>query len=340
MLAVTKKVRVLEGCCPGSFPVGALLAANEPVVLKGMVSDWPLVQAGLRSAEEGMDYLKSFDNGRTVSTYFGSADMAGRMFYDAAVTGLNFDVHRVSVSETLDQLRMHLPDSRPPTRYIVSTTIDACLPGLRKENDVAFGAHGFDPLVSIWIGNRTLVSCHYDAPTNLACCVVGKRRFTVFPPEQIFNLYPGPLEPTPGGQAISMVDFSNPDLERYPRFREAVAAGQVAEMEPGDALFLPSMWWHQVESLGAFNVLINYWWSTSPRYLGQAMHVLQHALWSLRDRPEAERRAWKNVFDYYVFGEPELAGAHLPPNVRGALGPMDEDRARQIRAMLLNVLNR
>jgi hypothetical protein len=340
MTTPIRSVRVLEGCEPDRFPLAALQAGNEPVLLKGMVREWALVQAGLRSPEAGMDYLKSFDNGRTVSTYFGSPEMAGRMFYDDSVTRLNFEVQRVPVSQTLDQLRAHLGDVRPPTLYVVSTSIDGCLPGIRQHNDVAFAAHGIEPIASIWIGNRTLVSCHYDAPSNLACCVVGKRRFTVFPPEQIFNLYPGPLEPTPGGQVISMVDFSAPDFERFPRFRAALQAAQVADMEPGDALYLPSMWWHQVESLSAFNVLINYWWSAAPKYLGQAMHVLHHALWSLRDRPEAERRAWKSLFDYYVFGERELPAAHLPEHARGALGPMDEDRARQIRAMLLNVLNR
>jgi len=340
MLEVAKKIRVREGCQPDSFPVGDLLAAAEPVVLKGMVKDWSLVKAGLRSTEEAMTYLRSFYNGKTVGAYFGGPEIAGRLFYNDDVTDLNVDVRRAPVTEVLDKIHEHLHDDRPPTFYIGSTTIDACLPGLRKENDVAFGDHGFDPLASIWIGNRTLVSCHHDAPNNLACCVVGRRRFTVFPPEQIINLYPGPLDPTPGGQAISMVDFANPDFEKYPRFRDAIAAGQVAEVEPGDALFLPSLWWHQVESLSPFNVLINYWWSTSPKFMGTPMNVLHHALLSLRDRPENEKRAWKSIFDYYVFGPSGRAAEHLPEHARGALAPIDDATARQIRAMLLNNLNR
>jgi hypothetical protein len=340
MAQITRSVRVLEGCRPDRFPLKELLAEAEPVLLKGMVRDWALVQAGLRSDAEAMEYLKGFYNGRTVGTYFGGPEIDGRLFYNESVTDLNFDVRRAPLAETLDLIREHAREPRPPTFYIGSTTIDACLPGLRKDNDVAFAAHGFDPLASIWIGNRTLVSCHHDAPNNLACCVVGHRRFTVFPPEQIVNLYPGPLDPTPGGQAISMVNFANPDFEKYPRFREALEAGLVAEMEPGDALFLPSLWWHQVESLSAFNVLINYWWSLSPKYMGAPMNVLHHALMSLRDRPEKEKQAWKSVFDYYVFGPPARAGEHLPEHARGALGPIDDTTARQIRAMLLNVLNR
>jgi hypothetical protein len=340
MAEITRKVREIEGCRPDSFPLAELLAAAEPAVLKGIVRDWPLVQAGLRSDSDAMATLRAFYNGRTVGTYFGGPEIAGRLFYNEAVTDLNFDVRRASLHEVLDKITQHLDDEQPPTFYIGSTTIDACLPGLRKDNDIAFSTHGFNPLASIWIGNRTVVSCHHDAPNNLACCVVGKRRFTVFPPEQIINLYPGPLDPTPGGQAISMVDFANPDFGRFPRFRDALAAGQIADMEPGDALFLPSLWWHQVESLSPFNVLINYWWSQSPKFMGTPMNVLHHALLALRDRPDKEKQAWKSAFDYYVFGPATLAGEHLPEQARGVLGPMDDATARQIRAMLLNNLNR
>ena len=340
MADIARHVRVLEGCQPDSFPLSELMASVEPMLLKGMVRRWSLVQAGLRSDAEAMSVLRSFYNGRTVGTYFGAPEIGGRLFYNDDVTDLNFGVSRASLAEVLDRITEHFADARPPTFYIGSTTIDACLPGLRSSNDVAFSAHGLDPLASIWIGNRTLVSCHHDAPNNLACCVVGKRRFTVFPPEQIANLYPGPLDPTPGGQAISMVDFANPDFRKYPRFREALAAAQVAEMQPGDALFLPSLWWHQVESLSPFNVLINYWWSMAPKFMGTPMNVLHHALLSLRDRPESEKKAWQSVFDYYVFGPAGRAAEHLPEKVRGALAPIDDATARQIRAMLLNNLNR
>jgi ribosomal protein L16 Arg81 hydroxylase len=162
----------------------------------------------------------------------------------------------------------------------------------------------------------------------------------MFPPEQIFNLYPGPLDPTPGGQAVSTVDFANPDFGTHPLFREALAAAQVAEVEPGDAVFIPSMWWHHVEGLSPFNTLVNYWWNLSPAFIPTPMNALHHAMWTIRDRPEHEKRAWKAVFDYYVFGPGTQAAAHLPEQARGALAPIDDDRARQIRAMLLNNLNR
>jgi hypothetical protein len=69
-------------------------------------------------------------------------------------------------------------------------------------------------------------------------------------------------------------------------------------------------------------------------------NTLLHALLSLRDRPEQEKRAWRAMFDYYVFGPPGTPAAHLPEAARGNLAPMDETRARRLRAYLLKRLNR
>jgi hypothetical protein len=137
-----------------------------------------------------------------------------------------------------------------------------------------------------------------------------------------------------------MTDINAPDFGRFPRLREALAAAQVAELEPGDALYYPAMWWHQVDALERFNVMVNYWWTLSPPYMDTPQNTLLHALLSLRDRPEQEKRAWRAMFDYYVFGPAERAGAHLPEAARGDLGPLDENKARRLRAMLLQRLNR
>lgn len=334
---------MLEGGDPARVPWQELLDAGEPVVLRALVDGWELVQAGRRSSTAAIDYLETFYNGKTVGAYFGSPEMAGRWFYDDDLKSLNFESRRAPLDEVLEALRRHLNDGKPPSLYVGSTTIDACLPGLRERNDLAFDDPMFEhgaPLASIWIGNRSLVSAHFDAPNNMVCCAVGRRRYTLFPPDQIANLYPGPLEPTPGGQAVSMVDFAEPDFEKHPRFREAIEAAQVADLSPGDALFYPGMWWHQVEAFDSFNVMINYWWSTSPSFMGTPMNVLKHALLSLRDRPEREKAAWKQVLDYYVFGPSERPRAHLPEHARGELGPMDDLTARRLRAELLNKLNR
>jgi len=339
-MAAVAAIAERSDCRPGALPLADLLAAGEPVVLRGLVRDWTLVQAGLRGTGQAMDLLRGHDSGRALHYSYGAPEIAGRPFYDDTFTALNFEVRRGDLPGLLDAIAAHLDDPRPPAYYLASLPVDDSLPGLRAGNDVDFAAHGVQTRPSIWIGNRITASCHYDAPNNLACCAVGRRRFTVFPPEQIGNLYPGPLEPTPGGQAISVVDFDAPDFARHPRFREALAHARSAVLEPGDALFLPAMWWHHVQGLEAFNVLVNYWWSSAPAWLAAPLPALYHAMWALRDRPQAEKAAWREVFEYYVFGPSERAGEHLPAPARQLLGPIDDTRARQLRAMLLAKLNR
>lgn len=340
MADVAASIRVLQDCRPDALPIDELIASGRPAVLKGVARDWGLVQAGLHSAQSAMDYLRRFYNGQPVQYSYGGPEVAGRPFYNDDFTALNCEVRRSGLDQVLDEIAAHADDAQPPTYYAASLLVDSRLPGFRTANDLDFATHGIHAPPSIWIGNRTIASAHYDAPNNIACCCVGRRRFTLFPPEQIANLYPGPLEPTPGGQAVSVVDFADPDFERHPRFREALAAAQEAVLEPGDAIFVPSMWWHRVEGLDAFCVLVNYWWGSMPAYIPTPMHALYHALWTIRDRPEREKRAWRQVFDYYVFGEPGRAGEHLPEQARNLLGPFDETLARQMRAMLIGKLNR
>lgn len=340
MVDVAGKIREIPISRTRQLPLGELLAGGQPAVLRGLASDWPLVRKGLESEQAARQYIAGFYNGRPIDFNFGGPEIGSRAFYKDDFSALNFTVRRDRLDRALQEIGQHLHDDPAPMYYIASLPLEYCLPGLSAENDLAFQPHGLQVPPSIWIGTRTIASCHYDAPNNIACVAVGRRRFTLFPPDQIFNLYPGPLDPTPGGQAVSIVDFRAPDFARFPKFRDALAAGLSAELEPGDAIFVPSMWWHHVEGLSPFNTLVNYWWSSAPAFVPTPMNTLLHAMWTVRDLPEREKLAWKQVFEYYVFGPAERAGAHLPESARGALQPFDETRARQMRSFLINKLNR
>jgi hypothetical protein len=341
--AAPTRVAELTGIAPDAIPFDRLIAENRPVVLKAVARDWPLVTAGAVGAGAAIDYLLGFYRGAPVAGYTAAPELGGRYFYDEAVTKLDFVRERVQLDAYLARVRAHLDDPAAPSFYVGSTDVDTYLPGFRAENDLflsspVFAAH--PPLVSIWLGNRTIATAHYDQSNNMACCLVGRRRFTLFPPDQVTNLYPGPLEPTPGGQVLSMVDFRAPDLTRFPRFADALAVAQVAELEPGDVLFYPALWWHHVEALDGFNAMVNYWWNDAPAFADSPMVTMLHALLSLRDRPLAEKQGWRALFDHYVFGPAEQAGAHLPPAARGPLGPLDDAAARRLRAQVLQRLNR
>ena len=316
----------------------ALLTATEPVVLRGLVAAWPMVAAANASHGAAEAYLRRFYRDATVNAMHGAPAIGGRFFYNDDVSGFNYSSLRVRFDAVLDALREHAHDDKPPSFYVGSTTIDSCLPGFRAENDVGLGAR--DALASIWVGNRTRIPAHYDVPDNLACVAAGRRRFTLFPPEQLGNLYVGPLDLTPAGQAVSMVDFAAPDFTAHPRFADALAHAQVAELGAGDAIFIPSMWWHHVEALASFNVLVNYWWRQSPPYMDTPMNTLLLALMTLRDLPPAQRAAWQGIFEHYVFDSDGSEAAHIPPAARRVLAPLDADAARMLRAHLLNKLKR
>jgi len=326
-------VTVVEGCRPDDIPP-EVVASDEPVLLKGLVSEWPAVKACSESLLEATQYFSRFWTNELVTVYV-SDDNKGRYFYNEEFTGFNFRAGTSHFGQLLQKLGEH-PGSEGQAIYMGSTNVDRWLPGFREENDVAMPSD--NGLVSIWIGNKTRISAHYDFPDNIACVVAGTRRFTLFPPEQIENLYVGPIDRTPSGQAISLVDFKDPDFEKFPRFEEALKHARVCDMEPGDAIFLPSMWWHNVESFSAYNILVNYWWTSMPEASSGPSAALMHGILALRDLPERQRKAWKKLFEYYVFSNDESVYEHIPEAGRGCLAPLDETSTKALRAELMKRL--
>jgi hypothetical protein len=338
MLPTPEPIEERAGLDPAALP-DEVLRSTRPLVLRGLVADWPVVRAARISADAASAYLLRHYQGATVGVMLGPPEHGGRFFYDETVTGFNFKLARERLDRVLAALSRNRDMPDEPAVYVGSTTIDTALPGFRAGNDVA-ALRGRDPLASIWIGNRTRIAAHQDVPDNLACVVAGRRRFTLFPPTQVANLYIGPLDLTPAGQSISLVDFHAPDLERFPRFADAMAQAQSAELEAGDAIFIPSLWWHHIESLAAFNILVNYWWRQSPPYMDSPISALMLAILAVRDLPEEQRAAWAEMFRHYVFEPGEATSAHIPEGARRILAPLDDTSARELRAQLLKRLNR
>ena len=334
---IEQRVREWRGADLATFK-NEILPLNQPAVLKGLLKEWPAVQAGLKSNRALCDYLQRFDCGRPVETLLGSPSLAGRFFYTDDLTGVNFERKAESLSATLETLLKHVDDSDPPAIFIQSASIPEFLPKFLNENSLGLADPSAIP--RIWVGNSITVTTHYDISDNIACVVGGRRRFTLFPPDQIRNLYVGPIHFTLAGQPVSMVSLEEPDLVRYPRFAAALATAQVAELEAGDAIFIPYFWWHHVKSLERFNVLVNYWWDQAQPKLGSPYDCLLHGFLTLRHLPANQRAAWRAVFDHYVFQTDADPVAHLPPDRRGALGEMTPQLAAHIKAALLKRLNR
>jgi len=308
----------------------------RPVVMRGLCADWPSVAAGRHSAGAMADYLLRFDKDSVVKMFAGGSSIQGRFFYRPDMTGFNFQRAQILLKVMVEALLKEEEAAEPRALYAGSAPAEQSYPGWVEANRLPLTTPGATP--RIWLGNASRVTAHFDVSANVAVVVAGSRRFTLFPPQQTANLYVGPLDWTIAGQPTSMVDIEAPDLERFPRFAAARQAMQVADLEPGDAIFIPSLWWHEVRATGRFNVLVNYWWGQQG---GSPFAALIHALETVRDLPRAEREAVRAWFDHWIFGErPQAAADHLPPQGRSILGPASPERTRRIRDYLLKELGR
>lgn len=332
------KVAEWDGVDRATF-LNEIVPRHRPAVLKGLVRDWPAVAAASESAESGCRYLSRFYRGAPVEAFVGAPDIRGRFFYRPDMAGFNFERKKARLTDFLGYLLNHMGADDHPALYVGASSVPEMLPGFETANALSLIAD--KPAVPrIWIGNDITVTTHFDLSDNIACVVGGRRRFVIFPPSQLPNLYVGPLDHTMAGQPASMVSLHDPDFERFPRFREALAAAEVAELEPADAIYIPSLWWHHVDSLEPFNILVNYWWDDAPADAGSPFEALAHGILTISNLPEARREEWRILFDHYVFRKNGDPAAHIAPEARGILGtPTPQLRAR-MKQFLLSALSR
>jgi hypothetical protein len=312
-----------------------VIGSERPAVLRGLVNAWPVVAVGQRSPAAMVEYLRRFDNGNPVDAIMTPPEVEGRVFYDETMTGFNFVRNRLPITAIAEQVLRYAAFARPPAVAAQSALIRDCLPGFSAENALTVIDGAILP--RIWLGNTITTPTHLDEWNNIGCVVSGRRRFTLFPPEQIANLYIGPLDFAPTGAPMSLVSLRDPDFRRFPRFREALAAAVTAELGPGDALFIPPLWWHHVESLEPLNVLVNYWWRGAlgaATATDSAFDSLIHSILNLRSLPPATREAWRAIFDHYVFGPQFDVTEHIPEHRHGILGKVSPADAARLRAYL------
>ncbi|WP_223797506.1 cupin-like domain-containing protein [Sphingomonas nostoxanthinifaciens] len=307
----------------------------RPIVLRGLVRHWPIVAAGAESPDALATYLRRWDKGIELEGFVGPPEIEGRYYYTDDLAGFNFERRRMRFGDGLALLTA-ARDEQSPTVYLGSLPVDTYLPGLSADNPLALPRHPAGG-GRIWLGHAARVSTHYDTMDNVACVVAGRRRFTLYPPELIGDLYVGPVDHTMAGQPVSLAASAAAGDPRYPRFHAVADQALTAELAPGDALYMPKLWWHQVESTAPVNALLNFWWdpfATGPDAPYAAMLL---AMIAIADRPEGERRAWRAFFDHYAFRPDGHPLAHLPPERHGILGPIKANYGA-IRARVMQML--
>ena len=331
-----RPVREMTGVTPEIF-ARDIAGGDVPVVMRGLAADWPAVRAAQTSDRAIADHLLGFAGGRDADVMVAPATIGGRFFYSDDMTGFNFERGVAPIRTLVEQLLAMADVAEAPAIYAGAAAAEDHLPGWAAVNRLSLPTP--DAVPRVWIGNASRVSTHYDVSSNVAVVVAGTRRFALFPPDQGPNLYVGPLDLTLAGQPVSMVDLERPDLDRYPRFAAARETMMVTLLEPGDAIFMPSLWWHDVKALGTFNVLVNYWWGQ--KGAASPFPALIHAILAIRDLPAAERAAVQGWFDQYVFGPDAAdAAAHLPVHARGVLGAPSPERSAMVRGYLTRALER
>jgi hypothetical protein len=315
-----------------------IVPKGEPAVFRGLVAEWPVVQAGKTGPEALAQMLHGAATDEPFEAWFASPGIDGQFNYNEDFSGFNFERRLATVDQLLDLLLRQRGQEKPYSMYAGGIPIRKHLPRLVRAIPVTMLDMQRDTLISLWLGNKTHTATHWDQSSNLACVVAGRRRWTLFPPEQLKNLYVGPLDFTLAGQPTSLVDIDTPDLETYPRFADALKAARRAELAPGDALYVPAMWWHDVLSLEDFGCLINFWWREGePPHL-TPLNALYHAVLTMRNLPPNELKAWRNMFKHYIFGDDGDPLAHLPETARGILGRRTPELVTRIKKLLIQAL--
>lgn len=311
---------------------------HRPVVIRGAAADWPLVAAGRRGSAHAIEYLTALDTGRPAEVMIARPAERGRFFYRPDLRGFNFKRDKASLAQLAAHLLQIAEQPEPIGIYAGAVPVASHAPRFDAENPFLLAAGQPRVETRLWVGNATQVATHFDLSDNFAVVALGRRRFTLFPPDVTGDLYIGPFNVTLAGQPVSMVDPLEPDLERYPRYAAAQERALTVELAPGDALFIPTLWWHHVQATEPVNVLVNYWHNDVAR--GGGFAALVHAMLAIRDLPAPQRRDWKSWFDHFVFGEDAPHAAdHLPAHGQGINGPSTPERDEMIRQFLLRVLS-
>lgn len=312
-----------------------IVSSNEPAVIRSLVGDWACVDKG-RNAADLCRYLEGLDKGVPVYTIAASPDAGGRFFYSDDLKGLNFKRGQIPLPQVLSQLLAQLDDEQAHSIAVQSLPVRDVLPDFEARNPMTLLDASVAP--TMWIGNRGKVAPHYDVHRNIACVVAGRRRFTLFPPDQAANLYPGPILGAPGGVPISLVDIWDPDYDKFPLYADALDTAQEAVLEPGDAIYIPAVWWHAVESLEAVNVLVNYWWGGITDNHVSPNDSLLHAMLTISNLDEEQRLAWRDYFEYYVFRTGVDPGAHLPEGLDDIVTSLSPDQVDSVKQFLAEKL--
>ena len=134
----------------------------------------------------------------------------------------------------------------------------------------------------------------FQVMDNFLVQIRGRKKVILFRPQDALNLYLT-------ADKSSVLDIEQPDLAKYPLFSNALR--YECELNPGDVLYIPALWFHNVLSLD-FSVAVNIFWrhlkpefydhkdtygNRDPCQVQRATQILDRALKLLQELPEEYR---------------------------------------------------
>src|SRR3954463_7361074 len=137
MPASAEPIAEIAGVDANALP-DDVLRSTRPLVLRGLATPWPMVQAGLAGTKPAIDYLLQFYRQATVGAFLGGPDIKGRFFYKEDLTGFNYRAAEVKLETGLEGTVRFEHDANPGSLSVGPTTIVVALPEFRAQNDFDF----------------------------------------------------------------------------------------------------------------------------------------------------------------------------------------------------------
>ncbi|MEM7157842.1 MAG: cupin-like domain-containing protein [Myxococcota bacterium] len=282
-----------------------IVPRHEPAVWRGAVSDMEIVKLARDGADPLLDRLSATCGDRRVHVTGCPPSAEGKMGFhetlwpDWSRRGSTFDAF-------IADLRTERAQPSGHCAYMQSAPIGSALPELL-------------PLTSIWLADEQRMQAesrqlwmgsggqrlavHQDSTHSIICMVSGHKEFILFPPDQHRNLYTAPQGRLFEWPWRSRVDPRRPDLERYPRFADALAASRTIRIGPGDVLFLPAYWWHSVDSFG-LNIMFNSrWLDVEASRLDDVTAAFAHGVVSARTLPPSLQERLRSEISTHALGD-------------------------------------
>jgi hypothetical protein len=225
-----------------------IFPSRKPVIITGKITDWKAYSSW------SVDYLKNVVGHKEINVNFSK----NKIF--------NFDSE---IDFTVPSKKMKFTDftdwileekTTDEYYYLQQSPIKDTFPELVSDIEVPdYIDKKLFIIANLWIGAGGNVSqLHYDMSENLLSQVRGRKRILLFAPKETSLLYPFPAHSKI--PHMSQLNIDQLDTNKFPKFQKAKYIECV--VEPGEMLFIPAFWWHQVYSLDQLNISINFWWKT------------------------------------------------------------------------------